>query len=30
VVTYQGKKFVALWWTRNEAPGGPYGPWKAL
>jgi 5'-nucleotidase len=27
VVVYQGEKWVAQWWTRNEAPGDPNGPW---
>jgi chitodextrinase len=27
-VVYQGKTYVAQWWTRNQEPGTPYGPWK--
>ncbi|MET7401059.1 nuclear transport factor 2 family protein [Dactylosporangium sp. NPDC005572] len=30
VVTYQGKRWRALWWTRNETPGTPYGSWEEL
>lgn len=29
-VIYQGKTFQAQWWTRNQAPGDPWGPWKEL
>ncbi|MFG2043459.1 carbohydrate-binding protein [Dactylosporangium sp. NPDC048998] len=29
-VTYQGKKYTAQWWTRNQTPGIPYGPWKLV
>jgi chitodextrinase len=28
VAVYNGKKYVAQWWTRDQAPGDPYGPWK--
>jgi chitodextrinase len=29
VAVYQGKKYVAQWWTRNQKPvDSPYGPWK--
>ena len=20
----------ALWWTKNQAPGDPYGPWEQM
>jgi len=30
VVHYQGRLWQAKWWTRNQAPGDPYGPWKNL
>jgi len=30
VVAYQGKKYVALRWNRNRAPGKPFGPWKLV
>ena len=32
VVTYQGKKFSAKWWTRGEEPdaSNPWGVWKPL
>jgi hypothetical protein len=23
-----GKKYVAQWYTHNQAPGQAYGPWK--
>ena len=26
-VVHEGKKYVAQWWTRNQVPGTPYGPW---
>lgn len=29
-VTYDGAIFVAQWWTRNQAPGAPYGPWAEV
>jgi chitodextrinase len=28
VVVYQGEKYVAKWWTRNQAPVDPNGPWQ--
>jgi len=28
VVTYQGHTYKAKWWTRNQAPGDPRGPWQ--
>jgi chitodextrinase len=30
VVQYQGRLWQAKWWTRNQAPGGLYGPWQDL
>ena len=30
VVVYNGAKYLAKWWTRNQAPGDPYGPWQPL
>ena len=30
VVEYQGEKYVAKWWTRNEPPGNPNGPWRPV
>lgn len=30
VVRHNGADFVAKWWTRNQAPGDPYGPWQPL
>jgi hypothetical protein len=29
-VTYQGSTWTALWWTRNQKPGDPYGPWQQI
>jgi predicted extracellular nuclease len=29
-VAYQGSIWTALWWTRNQAPGDPYGPWQQI
>lgn len=29
-VTYQGSTWQALWWTKNEAPGDPYGAWQEM
>lgn len=29
-VTYSGQVFEAKWWTRNQQPGDPHGPWKAI
>ncbi|GIF49402.1 calcineurin-like phosphoesterase family protein [Asanoa ferruginea] len=29
-VTYQGKRYEAKWYTRNQAPGDPNGPWKKI
>ena len=30
VAEYQGKKYVAQYWTRNQLPGKANGPWKLL
>jgi chitodextrinase len=30
VVVYQGKRYVAQWWTRNQRPETPYGPWRLV
>ena len=30
VAEYQGQRFEAKWWTRNQAPGDTYGPWKPI
>lgn len=30
VVVYQGRTFKALWWTRNQTPGGSFGPWSEI
>jgi chitodextrinase len=29
-VTHEGGVYEAKWWTRNQAPGDPYGPWKPI
>ncbi|WSG42317.1 ExeM/NucH family extracellular endonuclease [Dactylosporangium sp. NBC_01737] len=29
-VTYQGSVWRALWWTQNQTPGDPYGPWEQI
>jgi predicted extracellular nuclease len=29
-VTYQGSTWQALWWTQNQTPGDPYGPWQQI
>lgn len=29
-VTYQGHVYEAKWYTRNQAPGAPNGPWKLI
>nr|WP_214106148.1 family 78 glycoside hydrolase catalytic domain [Acrocarpospora catenulata] len=29
-VGYQGKVYLATWYTKNQAPGDPYGPWQEL
>ncbi|HEX5401039.1 MAG TPA: ExeM/NucH family extracellular endonuclease [Pseudonocardiaceae bacterium] len=29
-VTFQGSTWQALWWTQNQAPGDPNGPWQQM
>jgi predicted extracellular nuclease len=29
-VFYQGSVWQATWWTSNQAPGDPYGPWQQI
>lgn len=29
-VSYDGAVYVALWWTRGDKPGKPYGPWAEV
>ncbi|GAA3254296.1 ExeM/NucH family extracellular endonuclease [Dactylosporangium siamense] len=29
-VTYQGSVWQASWWTQNQTPGDPYGPWQQI
>jgi chitodextrinase len=29
-VSYQGAIYLASWWTRNQRPGDPNGPWQEL
>ncbi len=29
-VTYQGSTWQAMWWTQNQTPGDPYGPWEQI
>ncbi|MFF5229798.1 ExeM/NucH family extracellular endonuclease [Dactylosporangium sp. NPDC000521] len=29
-VFYQGSVWQATWWTKNQAPGDPYGPWQQI
>ncbi|HTJ36667.1 MAG TPA: ExeM/NucH family extracellular endonuclease [Dactylosporangium sp.] len=29
-VSYKGSTWQALWWTQNQAPGDPYGPWQEI
>ncbi|MFF0395928.1 OmpL47-type beta-barrel domain-containing protein [Streptomyces sp. NPDC005248] len=29
-VGYQGKLYMASWWTKNQKPGDPYGPWQEI
>lgn len=29
-VFYQGSVWQATWWTQNQKPGDPYGPWQQL
>ena len=30
LVVRNGKVYEAKWWTRNQVPGDPYGPWRNL
>jgi chitodextrinase len=30
VVHHEGRRWQAKWWTRNQEPGDPYGPWQNL
>lgn len=30
VVVYDGQRWRAQWWTRNQAPRAPWGPWLSL
>jgi arabinogalactan endo-1,4-beta-galactosidase len=29
-VSHQGAVFEAMWWTRGQEPGDPYGPWQEI
>ncbi|MFD6422883.1 LamG-like jellyroll fold domain-containing protein [Streptomyces sp. NPDC060198] len=29
-VSYGGALYQAFWWTRNQPPGDPYGPWQEI
>ncbi|MEV8512184.1 ExeM/NucH family extracellular endonuclease [Dactylosporangium sp. NPDC051484] len=29
-VSYQGSTWLASWWTQNQTPGDPYGPWQQI
>ncbi|MFU8876297.1 Ig-like domain repeat protein [Micromonospora sp. SL4-19] len=29
-ITYNGRVYLASWYTRKQAPGDPYGPWQEL
>ncbi|WP_344617571.1 ExeM/NucH family extracellular endonuclease [Dactylosporangium salmoneum] len=29
-VTYNSKTYLASWWTQNQTPGDPYGPWQEI
>ncbi|MEU8259182.1 ExeM/NucH family extracellular endonuclease [Micromonospora sp. NPDC048999] len=29
-VSYRGSTWLALWWTQNQTPGDPYGPWQEM
>ena len=29
-VSYHGSTWLASWWTQNQAPGDPYGPWQEM
>ena len=30
LVTHGGSTWVASWWTQNQEPGDPYGPWQEI
>ncbi|MEU6717004.1 carbohydrate-binding protein [Nonomuraea sp. NPDC046802] len=30
VVEHRGRRYKAAWWTRNQEPGNPHGPWRPL
>ena len=30
LVSYQGSTWRAQWWTQNQKPGDPYGPWEQI
>jgi enterochelin esterase-like enzyme/chitodextrinase len=30
LVSYNGSTWVASWWTRNQVPGDPFGPWQEI
>jgi predicted extracellular nuclease len=30
MVSFQGSSWRASWWTRNQRPGDPYGPWQEI
>ena len=31
IVTYQGSKYQAKWWTRDQTPSAsPWGPWRPM
>jgi enterochelin esterase-like enzyme len=29
-ISHNGSTWVASWWTRNQVPGDPYGPWQEI
>src|SRR5690606_7731734 len=29
-IAFDGATWRASWWTRNQAPGDPYGPWQEI
>ncbi|WP_433064680.1 ExeM/NucH family extracellular endonuclease [Dactylosporangium sp. CS-033363] len=29
-VSYNGSVWQAMWWTQNQRPGDPYGPWQQI
>lgn len=30
LVTYDGSSWFASWWTKNQEPGDPHGPWQEI